>query len=151
MAADFYKRDGLGRPARRVPTGALGAAIYLGLGTAAAFLAWWHHEGEWMAFGVGLITAWLATRQVARQWVEQLQENWQKAPPPRKDDLQRIRGIGPALERKLNEMGVQSFAQIASWTEAEIDTFEAKLAKVQRRVRRDEWVAQAKELSAGLD
>ena len=147
MAGDFYKRDGLGRTARRASTGALGAALYLGLGTAAAFLAWWHHEGEWTAFGVGLVSAWLATRHTSKQWIEQLQENWQKAPPPPRDDLQKIRGVGPALEKKLNEMGIHTFAQIAAWTDREIDAFEAKLPIVQRRVRRDEWVARAKELA----
>ena len=147
MPDEIYKRKGLERAVRRVPTGALGSSVYLGLGTAAAFLAWWHKEGEWTAFGVGLVTAWLATRHQAKRWIEQLQENWQKAPPPRRDDLQRIRGIGPALEKKLNELGVQSFAQIAAWTDREIDQFEEKLPKVQRSVRRDEWVKQATELA----
>lgn len=64
--------------------------------------------------------------------------------PAARDDLKKIRGIGPALERLLNAHGVYSFRQIASWSEREIDEFGAKLEGFHHRIRRDDWVHGAK-------
>jgi predicted flap endonuclease-1-like 5' DNA nuclease/uncharacterized coiled-coil protein SlyX len=62
-----------------------------------------------------------------------------------RDDLKKIRGIGPALERLLNTHGVSRYRQIAAWTDAEIEEFGTKLDGFQRRIRRDDWVGGAKE------
>jgi len=62
------------------------------------------------------------------------------------DDLKKLSGVGPALEKKLLEAGVTSFAQIASWTEAEIAEFDEKLS-FKGRIEREGWVAQAKDLA----
>ena len=43
-----------------------------------------------------------------------------------KDDLKKLSGVGPALEKKLNEAGVTSFAQIAGWTQADIAEMDEK-------------------------
>lgn len=64
-----------------------------------------------------------------------------------KDDLKLLSGIGPALEKKLNEAGVTSFAQIASWGDAEIADFGEKLS-FKGRIEREGWVDQAKKLAA---
>jgi predicted flap endonuclease-1-like 5' DNA nuclease len=61
-----------------------------------------------------------------------------------RDDLKRISGIGPTLEKLLNDHGVTSFRQIALWTEEEIETIAAQLGAFQTRIRRDHWVAQAR-------
>jgi large subunit ribosomal protein L21 len=53
--------------------------------------------------------------------------------------------VGPALEKKLNEAGVTTFAQIAAWTEADIAAFDEKL-NFKGRIEREGWVEQAKEL-----
>jgi len=37
-------------------------------------------------------------------------------PPVQKDDLKRIRGIGPQNEARLNDVGIMAFAQIAGWS-----------------------------------
>ena len=63
------------------------------------------------------------------------------------DDLKKLSGIGPALEKKLLEAGVTSFAQIASWGEAEIAEFDEKLS-FKGRIEREGWVEQAKALAA---
>ena len=64
-----------------------------------------------------------------------------------KDDLKLLSGVGPALEKKLNEAGVTSFAQIASWGDAEIADFGEKLS-FKCRIEREGWVDQAKNLAA---
>jgi NADH-quinone oxidoreductase subunit E len=64
------------------------------------------------------------------------------------DDLKQLSGVGPALEKKLHAAGVTTFAQIASWTEADIAAMDEKLA-FKGRISRDGWVEQAKLLASG--
>lgn len=61
----------------------------------------------------------------------------------RKDNLQQISGIGPAIAKKLYTHGIYSINQIAQLTEQQIDSLEASIIKVPGRIRRDDWVAQA--------
>lgn len=66
---------------------------------------------------------------------------------PRKgqaDDLKQIEGIGPALEKLCNELGIYHFDQIASWGAAEVAWMDSNLKGFKGRVTRDKWVAQAK-------
>lgn len=65
------------------------------------------------------------------------------------DDLTRIKGVGPKLAALLGELGVSGFAQIAAWSDADIDRIDAKLGRFQGRIRRDDWVKQAEFLNAG--
>ncbi|WP_019960199.1 50S ribosomal protein L21 [Woodsholea maritima] len=60
------------------------------------------------------------------------------------DDLKELTGVGPALEKKLVEAGVTSFAQIASWSEADIDALEAQVPGVKAKAEKGDWVAEAK-------
>lgn len=64
------------------------------------------------------------------------------------DDLKKLSGVGPALEKKLHENGVTSFAQIAGWSEADVADMDDKLS-FKGRIDREGWVAQAKELTKG--
>ncbi len=61
------------------------------------------------------------------------------------DDLTRIKGIGKVLKGKLNELGIHSFAQIASFTRADIDRVNEQLS-FKGRIQREKWVEQAKAL-----
>jgi predicted flap endonuclease-1-like 5' DNA nuclease len=61
----------------------------------------------------------------------------------RRDDLKRIRGIGPAMERKLNRMGCYTFRDIAAWEGAQIERMARALKASPERIRR-EWVTQAR-------
>ena len=70
------------------------------------------------------------------------------ATPDGADDLKLLSGVGPALEKKLHEVGVTSFAQIAAWGSAEIAEFDEKLS-FKGRIERENWIEQAKKLSAG--
>ena len=63
------------------------------------------------------------------------------------DDLKKLSGVGPALEKKLLAAGVTTFAQIAAWTEADIAEFDEKLS-FKGRIEREGWVEQAKALAA---
>ncbi len=60
------------------------------------------------------------------------------------DDLQKIEGIGPVLERLCHELGIFHFDQIAAWGPAEIAWMDSNLKGFRGRVSRDKWVAQAK-------
>lgn len=65
------------------------------------------------------------------------------------DDLARIKGVGPKLVTLLNELGITTFAQIASWSDADVTRIDAQLGRFKGRITRDQWVEQAKLLSAG--
>lgn len=69
------------------------------------------------------------------------------APAAGADDLKKLSGVGPALEKKLIAGGVTSFAQIAAWTEEDIAKFDEVLS-FKGRIEREGWVEQAKALVA---
>ena len=64
------------------------------------------------------------------------------------DDLKKLSGVGPALEKKLLEAGVTTFAQIAAWTDADVAAMDEKLS-FKGRIEREGWIEQAKELAKG--
>jgi predicted flap endonuclease-1-like 5' DNA nuclease len=68
-----------------------------------------------------------------------------KAPRSGKaDDLKQIEGIGPAMEKLLNELGFYHYDQIASWTEDDIAVVDGEMKSFKGRITRDRWVAQAR-------
>lgn len=69
------------------------------------------------------------------------------AAPATPDDLLLLKGVGPKILKLLNDLGIYTFAQIAAWTPEQIDWIESKL-DFKGRVTRENWVAQAKTLSA---
>jgi len=69
------------------------------------------------------------------------------APNGEADDLKKIKGVGPKLEKELNGAGVYHFSQIASWTEKEVAWADENLVSFKGRISRDNWVSQAKELA----
>jgi len=58
------------------------------------------------------------------------------------DNLKELSGVGPALEKKLHEAGVTTFAQIAGWSADDITAMDEKLS-FKGRIEREGWVAQA--------
>ncbi len=66
----------------------------------------------------------------------------------KEDDISLIGGVGPKMVEILHKNGVKTFAQIANWSAADIETFD-ELCKPKGRIAREEWVEQAKELMAG--
>ena len=69
--------------------------------------------------------------------------------PLHADDLKRIKGVGPKLEKLLNSLGVTSYSQIAAWDDAEIDRIDAQLGAFAGSIRRDDWPTQASYLAKG--
>ncbi|MDG1470707.1 MAG: 50S ribosomal protein L21 [Ascidiaceihabitans sp.] len=64
------------------------------------------------------------------------------------DDLSNISGVGPVIVKKLHAEGITTFAQVAAWTDADVEAIEEKLS-FKGRVGREDWIAQAKELAKG--
>lgn len=64
------------------------------------------------------------------------------------DDLECIQGIDPGTHQRLAGIGISTFAEIAEWTASEVAGVEALLDQ-EGRVARENWIEQAKLLSAG--
>ncbi len=69
--------------------------------------------------------------------------------PDEADDLTRIKGVGPKLAQELNDLGIHTWAQVASLTEANLAWLDANLstATFKGRSVRDDWVGQASALA----
>ncbi len=68
------------------------------------------------------------------------------APEGEADDLKKISGVGPVLEKKLNSLGITTFKQIAAFSKEDIAKVDEVL-NFKGRIERDEWLKQAKELA----
>lgn len=68
--------------------------------------------------------------------------------PENIDDLKRIKGVGPVIEKTLNSLGVYQFEQISQWNDDNTSWIENFLA-FPGRIAREEWVSQSKTLNAG--
>ena len=66
--------------------------------------------------------------------------------PAPKDDLKLITGVGPGLEKKLQDVGITSFEQIANLSDLEIADLETNVVKFTGRIKRDDWIGQAERL-----
>ena len=64
--------------------------------------------------------------------------------------MKKIKGIGPAFERDLNEKGVYYYRQIGAWKAADVKQVEETVKKFPGRIKRDGWVKQAKALDRDL-
>ena len=62
------------------------------------------------------------------------------------DDLKMITGIGPAIEKTLNDLGIHRFQQIAEISEYEIDKVAQQLRGFRSRIYRENWIGQARDL-----
>ena len=60
------------------------------------------------------------------------------------DDLQKIKGIGPFIAEKLNALGIFKFSQLANMTSEIEEEVNIAIEFFPGRVKRDEWVKQAK-------
>lgn len=65
------------------------------------------------------------------------------------DELELIKGVGPKLNTLLISLGITRFAQIASWTKAEVGEVDQYLGNFTGRIVRDNWVDQAGYLAKG--
>lgn len=63
-----------------------------------------------------------------------------------RDDLKEIKGVGPVLEKVLNDYGIVTFRQLAELDSAGVASVEEEMTEFPGRITRDDWVAQAAEL-----
>jgi len=63
-----------------------------------------------------------------------------------RDNLRLIKGIGPAIEKTLNELGICRFDQIAAMSEYDIDRVAKRLKGFRTRIYREDWIGQARDL-----
>ena len=63
------------------------------------------------------------------------------------DEINKIIGIGPKIKDSLNELGVTTFAQIAAWSEADIEQIDAVMPRSADQLK--DWRTQAQEILAG--
>ncbi len=63
------------------------------------------------------------------------------------DDLSLIKGVGPKFQILLNNEGINTFEQIANWTEEDVKKRDKRIV-FRGRVEREKWVEQAKKLVA---
>jgi len=82
----------------------------------------------------------------ARKEAASKQINGHERPPKEVDDLKEIIGIGKVFERTLNDLGVFSFRQIASFGMADIARVNSELKDFKGRMEQDDWIGQAKDL-----
>ena len=68
------------------------------------------------------------------------------APDGPADDLKKISGVGPALENKLNALGITQYAQVAAFSADDIAKVDEVL-NFKGRIERDDWLSQAKTLA----
>ncbi len=73
-------------------------------------------------------------------------DSFGKADASQKDDLKLISGIGPFIEKKLNEIGIFTFDQISRFTKEDIDTVTELIKFFPGRIERDQWTKQANKL-----
>ena len=70
-----------------------------------------------------------------------------KATAKSKNDLTEIKGIGPFIEGKLNDIGIYTFEQISKFDKDFIQLVTEAIQFFPGRIKRDNWVGQAKKLA----
>ena len=66
-----------------------------------------------------------------------------------RDDLQRLQGVDPILERTLNRLGIYHFHQIARFETSDVEWLVEHIEGVPEHTIRDSWIADASRMSTG--
>ncbi len=85
------------------------------------------------------------TKEEGLAAIAEIAERTAGAGPRADDDLKKVRGIGPKLERTLKELGITSFRQIANFQSDDIALVTAALDAFKGRIERDDWMSSAAE------
>ncbi len=64
-----------------------------------------------------------------------------------KDDLTKIKGIGPFIEKRLNMLGIYNFQQLSELDPEMVDRVGAAIEFFPGRIERENWIGQARFLS----
>ena len=65
------------------------------------------------------------------------------------DDLTTLKGLGALSAERLAELGVTRLAQIAAWSDADVERIAPQINIAADRIRRDDWVGQARAATKG--
>lgn len=60
------------------------------------------------------------------------------------DDLKKVKGIGPLMEKTLNKLGIFSFLQVSKMTEKDYNLLDRLTGAFPGRAQRDDWAGQAR-------
>jgi len=83
------------------------------------------------------------------QWIaDESDDEAGAADTDEKDDLKAIKGIGPSIEKTLNELGITRFYQLAEMSEYDIDRVAQQLKGFRSRIYREDWIGQARDFHA---
>ena len=66
------------------------------------------------------------------------------APDGEHDDLKKITGIGPKMERLLNQLGITTFRQLANFTTDDVQRVSQAMSVFPGRIERDDWIGGAR-------
>ena len=90
------------------------------------------------------VSVYQANLNTATTQQSQTNDQTKTSSTPTTDDLKKLSGIGPVMEKKLHDMGITSFEQIINLTKQEIHDIDAKLG-IKGKIE-DTWIAEAKNL-----
>jgi hypothetical protein len=94
---------------------------------------------------LSLPSAWWDREEIYMTHTESTTHKKSKAPLPPADDLKLIRGIGQAIEKRLHEAGIHTFAQIATLSLDDLISLVPGYSSEQ--IARQDWIHQASLLS----
>jgi len=85
--------------------------------------------------------------ELASASADEQTENFELLSAPRgaPDDLTKLNGVGPQLEKKLNDAGIYHYWQLAAMKPDDLKKIDSEL-KLHGRIERDGWVGQARGL-----
>ena len=84
--------------------------------------------------------------KIAQQESVREQVNGHEPEAQQVDDLTQIVGIGKVFQQTLNDLGIYSFRQIASFGAADVARVNMQLKEFKGRMEQDDWIGQAKDL-----
>ena len=87
----------------------------------------------------------IETQSVSRLETSRVETPAPAQTAPAKDDLKRIKGIGPAIERKLNNAGIHTYAALAALNRADLEKILGN--QINRLQVEKELIAQANRLA----
>jgi large subunit ribosomal protein L21 len=87
----------------------------------------------------------LETSSSARAEIPPVETPAPARPSSQKDDLKKIKGIGPAIEKKLNNAGIHTFAALAALRREDLEQILG--SQIKRLQDEKELIAQAKRLA----
>ncbi|HUV16491.1 MAG TPA: helix-hairpin-helix domain-containing protein [Pelolinea sp.] len=77
----------------------------------------------WIGVVIGLIIGWLAEWVIDRFYWRKRITVLESQLANKKDDLTKIKGVGPVIEERLNKAGIFTFRQVSKLTREEIERF----------------------------